>query len=388
MKRSTAGLASLLLGINFGAQVWAAGAAQSEPLPEEEISVERLKPADGNRLYINDPTFGHMVDGRMYVIDGGTGRFLGMIGTGFAALTTVSPDGKNIYLAATYYPRLSRGPRADVVEIHDAQTLELKGEIDIPARKAQGISYRGMLTTSADGRFLYVQNATPATSVTVVDLPAKKVVGEVQTPGCWAVYPWSSGYRFSTVCGDGTLLTINFDEAGQNPTRSRSAKFFDPDIDPIYTHAEAQGDSRYFVSYHGNVYGVRLEGDAPKFEPVWSMLDARDKKANWRPGGLQISALHKASSTLFVNMHDKGAEGSHKNPSTEVWALDLLTKKRTARIPSNHAASIIASQGAEPLLYQLNLEKAQIDVRRVAPGYPKVREIKGVGETAMFMEVN
>jgi methylamine dehydrogenase heavy chain len=118
------------------------------------------------------------------------------------------------------------------------------------------------------------------------------------------------------------------------------------------------------------------------------MLDTKDKKANWRPGGLQISALHKASSTLFVNMHDKGAEGSHKNPSKEVWALDLLTKKRTARIPSNHAVSIIASQGADPLLYQLNLEKALIDVRRLAPGYPKVREIKGVGETAMFMEVN
>lgn len=385
MKRSTAGLASLLLGINFGAS--AASPTVPEPLAEESISVERLKPADGNRLYVNDPTFGHMVDGRMYVIDGRSGRFLGMIGTGFAALSTVSPDGKNIYLAATYYPRLSRGARADVVEIHDTQTLELKGEIDIPARKAQGVSYRGMLTTSADGRFLYVQNATPATSVTVIDLPAKKVVGEVQTPGCWAVYPWSAGYRFSTVCGDGTLLTVNFDEAGQNSTRNRSAKFFDPDSDPIYTHAEAQGDARYFVSYNGNVYGVRLEGDAPKFEAAWSMLDARDKKANWRPGGLQISALHKASSTLFVNMHDKGAEGSHKNPSKEVWALDLLTKKRTARIPSNHAVSIIASQGADPLLYQLNLEKALIDVRRIAPGYPKVREIKGVGETAMFMEV-
>jgi len=388
MKRSTAGLVPLLLGISLGATAWAAGTTNAEPLPEEEIRVERLKPADGNRLYVNDPTFGHMVDGRMYVIDGGSGRFLGMIGTGFSALTTVSADGKSIYLVPTYYPRLSRGTRTDVLEIHDAQTLELKGEIDVPPRKAQGLSYRGMLTGSADGRFLYIQNATPATSVTVVDLPAKKVVAEVQTPGCWAIYPWNAGHRFSTVCGDGTLLTVSLDESGQNPTRSRSAKFFDPDSDPIYSHAEAQGDSRYFVSYNGNVYGVRLEGDVPKFEAAWSMLDAKDKKANWRPGGLQVSALHKASSTLFVNMHDKGAEGSHKNPSKEVWALDLLSKKRIARIPSNHAVSIIASQGADPLLYQLNLEKALIDVRSIAPGYPKVREIKGVGETAMFMEVN
>jgi len=389
MNRSKAGMAVLLLGMSLGASsAWAAAAAKPEPLPEEEIKVEKLTPADGNRLYVTDPAFGHMVDSRLFVLDGNSGRFLGLIGTGFGGVTTVSPDGKSIYVATTYYPRLSRGKRDDVVEIHDTQTLELKAEIDIPPRRAQGISYRGMLTTSADGRFLYVQNATPATSVTVIDLPARKVVSEVQTPGCWSLYPWNAGYRFSTICGDGTLLTVSFDEAGQATTRTRSAKFFDPDSDPIFTHPEMQGDDRYFVSYNGNVYGVRLAGEAPSFAPAWPLLDGRDKKASWRPGGLQVSALHKASGTLFVNMHDKGAEGTHKNPSREVWAFDLASKKRVARIPSNHAVSIIASQGATAQLFQLNLEKAIIDVRRIAPGYPKVREIKGVGETAMFMEVN
>ncbi len=87
-------------------------------------------------------------------------------------------------------------------------------------------------------------------------------------------------------------------------------------------------------------------------------------------------------------MHDNGAEGTHKFPSKEIWAFDVKNKKRMARFASNHAVSITVSQGANPLLYTLNLEKAMIEVRRVAPGYPKQREINGVGETSMFMEVN
>lgn len=357
------------------------------PLPEEEITVERLAPADGNRLYVIDPAFGHMVDGRTHVLDGASGRFLGMIGTGFGALMLPSRDGRSLYAVTTYHPRLSRGPRTDVVEIHDAQSLELKAEIDIPPRRAQGISYRSMLASSADGRFLYIQNATPATSVGIVDLVTKKHVGEVQTPGCWSIQAWEQGYRFSAICGDGTLLTVTLDDAGQAVSRERSGKFFDPDTDPIYIHPEISGDQRHFVSYTGNVYGVRLSGDAPAFDAPWPLLDARDRKQAWRPGGLQISALHRASDTLFVNMHDKGAEGTHKNPSKEIWAFDLKTRKRTARLPSNHAVSLAVSQGAQPLLYSLNLEAATVQVRRVAPGYPKVRDITGVGETSMFMEV-
>lgn len=357
------------------------------PLPEEEIKVERLAPADGNRLYVVDPAFGHMVDGRTHVLDGKSGRFLGMIGTGFGSLMLPSKDGRSLYQVTTYYPRLSRGQRTDVVEIHDTQTLALKGEIDIPPRRAQSISYRGMLATSADGRFLYIQNATPATSVGIVDLAAGKFVAEVQTPGCWSIQAWQQGYRFSAICGDGTLLTVTLDEAGQAKSRERSAPFFDPDKDPIFIHPEIVGDERYFVSYNGNVYKVGLAGEAPRFEAPWSLLDQADRKRNWRPGGLQISALHRASGTFFVNMHDRGAEGTHKNPSKEIWAVDLQSRKRLARIASNQSISVAVSQGAEPLLYGLSHD-GKVQVRRVAPGYPVLRDIAGIGETPMFMEVN
>ncbi len=364
-----------------------AGPARPAPLPEEEITVERLAPPDGNRLYVTDFVFNHMVDGRVHVLDGKVGRFLGQVVSGYGALTTVSPDGKSLYVATTYYPRLYRGQRSDVVEIHDSETLSLQAEIDIPPKKAQAASYRSMLVPSSDGRFLYVQNATPATSVTVVDLQAKKFVAEIPTPGCWSIQAWTKGHRFSTICGDGTLLTVTLDENGQAASRERSVRFFDPDKDPIYVHPEMLGDDRYFVSYNGNVYRVGLSGDKPSFAAPWSLTSVRERKQAWRPGGMQVTALHVASGTLFVNMHDKGEEGSHKNPSKEIWAYDVASQKRVARIPSNSAVSLVASQGDEPLLYSLNIEKGEIVTRKIAKGYPKQGAVAGIGETSLFMEV-
>ncbi len=379
--------ALLALPLCLAAAMAQAGKDRPPPLPEEEITLERLTPPDGNRLYVTDFVFNHMADGRMHVVDGSAARFLGMVMTGFGALTTVSPDGKAIYVATTYYPRLYRGQRSDVVEIHDAETLELKAEIDIPAKRAQAVSYRSMLVPSADGRFLYVQNATPATSVTVVDLRSKKFVAEIPTPGCWSIQGWDKGYRFSTICGDGTLMTVTLDDAGQAVGRERSQRFFDPDKDPIYVHPEMLGEDRYFVSYYGNAYKVTLSGDKPAFAAPWSLLDARDRKANWRPGGMAVTAMHRASGTLYVNMHDKGEEGSHKNPSKEIWAYDVASQKRVARIPSNGAISLVASQGAEPLLYGLNVEKGEIVARKIQKGYPLARTISGIGETPLFLEV-
>ncbi len=377
----------LSLPLSLAVTLAVAGPAKHAPLPEEEIGLERLTPPDGNRLYVTDFVFNHMVDGRIHVVDGRAGRFLGQVVSGYGALTTVSPDGKSIYVATTYYPRLYRGQRSDVVEIHDAETLELKAEIDIPAKKAQAASYRSMLVPSSDGRFLYVQNATPATSVTVVDLTAKKFVAEIPTPGCWSIQAWQAGHRFSTICGDGTLLTVTLDDAGQPASRERSARFFDPDKDPIYVHPEMLGEDRYFVSYYGNVYKVGLSGDKPSFNAPWSLLDARDRKQAWRPGGMQVTTLHRASGTLYVNMHDKGEEGSHKNPSKEIWAYDVASQMRVARIPSNGAISLVASQGAEPRLYSLNVEKGEIVSRKIAKGYPKAGMVSGIGETSLFMEV-
>jgi methylamine dehydrogenase heavy chain len=44
-----------------------------------------------------------------------------------------------------------------------------------------------MAGLSADEKFLFLQNATPATSVTVVDLVANKFAGEIPIPVLWVI---------------------------------------------------------------------------------------------------------------------------------------------------------------------------------------------------------
>jgi len=382
------GLAALLLTLWLPALARAALAADlPAPLPEEEAQVLSLPAPDGERLYVTDVAFPHMVDGRVHVLDGHTGHYLGVIDSGYSALGVPSADGLHYYLATTYYDRLTHGNRTDVVEIHDARTLALEAEVVIPSKHAQAIPYRGMIAATADGNFLLVQNGTPASSVSVVDLRSRKFVGEIQTPGCWSVQPWPQAPRFSTLCGDGTLLTVTLDDTGQAASRTRSARFFDPDKDPLFIHPESNGSRRYFVSYLGDVYGIDLSGELPSFETAWPLLSASERKQGWRPGGFELTAVHHDSGTLFVAMHDRGHDGSHKDPAKEVWALDLATHHRSARIPARGTVSLAASQGAQARLYLLDIEKATITVHAIGKGFKSVGSFAGVGDTAMFMEL-
>ena len=129
---------------------------------------------------------------------------------------TVSADGRDIYVMTTYYERLNRGKRTDVIEAWDAETLTPKYEVPIPQKRAQALNYRNYLRQSTDGELLFVQNATPATSVTVVDLKTRQFADEVTAAaGCWSIIPLPSRPRsFATICGDGGLLTIDLDTAG------------------------------------------------------------------------------------------------------------------------------------------------------------------------------
>lgn len=379
----------LLMAALLGLPLCAAAAQAPVPdaLPEEEAKVVSLPPADGERLYVTDVVFPHMVDGRIHVYDGRSGKFLGEIDSGFAALGTPSADGRHYYLAATYYDRLVRGNRVDVVEIHDAATLALDAEVVIPSKHSQALPYRPLLAESGDGRFLLVQNGTPASSVTVVDLKERKFVAEIQTPGCWGVLAWPQAARFSTVCGDGTLMTVKLDDAGQAGEKSRSQKFFDPDADPVFIQPEASGTRRYFVSFQGEVLGVDLDGDAPSFDAPWPLSTAAERRQGWRPGGYGIATIHRDSNTLFVTMHDHGFEGSHKNPAKEVWAFDLTSHRRVGHIAAPGTFSIAASQGPHARLYLLDTEKSTIQVRAIDRHYAKVRTLSGVGDTAIFMEL-
>ena len=366
-----------------------ASASAMAELPTESITTGKLPPPNPYRIYLHDVAIGHIVDGRLHVIDGENLRYQGVIATGLAGQAALSADRKEIFVATTYYSRLSHGVRTDVVDVHDAQTLAHTGEIEIPPRHAQSLHYKGTIRPSADGRWLFVQYATPATSVGIIDLKTRKAVNEVATPGCWAILPAASvGGRFSTVCGDGTLVTVSLDEAGQVRTQKRSARFFDPDKDPIFIHGEQDGDTYRFVSFQGEIHTAHVGGEVAAYDAPWSILGAADRKQGWRPGGYQVFAQHNASGRLYVGMHDKGKEGSHKTPAKEIWTVDLASKKRVARSPGNDAIALAVSQGERPRLFAYDGVKAAIAVFDASRKLSLSKRMEGVGETPTQMELH
>lgn len=383
MMRCTIGAAWLAVSMLLPAPALAADE------PNEQVGVAKLPAATPHRVYLTDFAINHVVDGRLYVIDGNALKLEGMVSTGFAGLPVLAPDRSELYVATTYYPRLLRGERTDVVDIYDPATLAWKGEIVIPPKHAQALAYRGVIRPSSDGRLLFVQNATPASSVTVVDVKARKFLAEVPTPGCWIILPAASvAPRFSTLCGDGTMLTVTLDDEGKPKTQKRSEKFFDPDADALFVQAENIGDRYHLVSFKGMVHVANVGGEQATFEAPWSLVSGSDARGGWRPGGYQPLALHEGSGRIFVAMHAKGGEGSHKNPAKEIWAYDLATQKRVARAPGHNAIAIAVSRNAEPRLYAIDGMKMALVVYDADRKLAYKRRMENVAEVGTLLEMH
>ena len=376
-----------------GVLVIAAGCLSTDvraELPVETLTVAPLPPSDGYRIYLTDPVMSHLVNGRVHVVDGSAMKYLGMTGTGFAGSTLLSRDRKELFVATTYHSRLQRGTRTDVVEVWSTQDLSFKYEIEIPAKHAQALQTRALFQSSADGRFLLIQNATPATSVTVVDLQQRKVAGEYPNPGCWGVLPWRErATRFSSVCGDGTLMTFDLSADGAKAQAQRSEKFFDADLDPIFMHFDVVDDTYTFVSFGGQVHELTLAGEAPRFAKPWSLLTAAQDKAGWRPGGYSFFAIEPQRNRLYVGMHQGAAEGRHKDPAQQVWVFDTKANRRLATMEGHAAVSMALARGPAPRLFLLSGADNTLvayDVRDDARLKKPLARSKPVGETPIHME--
>jgi aralkylamine dehydrogenase heavy chain/methylamine dehydrogenase heavy chain len=361
-------------------------AAQNKPM--EELTGGHTLAADASqRIYVMDSVFQHLTDSRVNIYDGANGKFLGMVPTSYNGHMQVSPDGKDIYVMTTYHERVTRGKRTDVVEIWDASALTFKKEIEIPAKRAQALNYRGIFRQTADGKFIVLQNATPASSISVVDLAKEKFAGEITAgAGCWSIIPMPNKPRsFMTICGDGALLQMDLDESGKLASQHRSKAMFPVRDDPIFIAPALLHDKAYFVSFHGNVYTADFSGQEIRFEPVWSLLNDEDKAKGWVPGGYNLIDVDRATQRLYVFMHPDGKEGSHKNPAAEIWVYDLKTKQRIAREPGRDALSMSVAQGPHPRL--LTLDGGNVNIYDISGPQPKyLRTIEGAGEAALQVE--
>jgi methylamine dehydrogenase heavy chain len=263
--------------------------------------------------------------------------------------------------------------------------LAKTGEIVLPPKHAQTLATLFTIAYSSDGRLLYVPYLTPAASFGVLDPAKKTVLSEIDTAGCTLVIPWGPN-RVSSICESGRLLTVTLDAQGHETARSMSEPFFDVDKDPVFVQAVPLPDGYLYLSFLGEVHEVNLTQPKPVMRPPWSLVNGPEK-GTWRPGAVQIAAVHHSLGKLFVPMH-RGGEGSHKVGGQEIWVFDMKSHQRTARWPiDTHAlgeiVAVQVSQDGAPLLFAAT-EKADLLVFDALTGQLKHDE-KKLGQTPQLL---
>jgi methylamine dehydrogenase heavy chain len=373
-------LRSLLIGVLL------AGSARAE-LPPDTLhgmpSATLAVPASKHWVWVNDFVFPHMADGMAYLIDGDTGRYLGTLSTGYGfERLLLSRDGKLIYSPETYFSRGTRGKRTDVVTLYDTATLAAVGEIAIPPKRASSMPMMSNAVLTDDDRFLLIYNFNPAQSVTVVDTRTRKFVREVETPGCALEYP--TGPRsFFTVCGDGSLLLVSLDDNGA-AQQKRTEPLLSMGDDPVTEKAVRMGRTWYFVTFDGRILPLEADAKGASVGPIWWLTSEAERKAGWRPGGLQQLALNSNDSRLYAIMHRGGIE-THKDPGKDVWVYDVSRGQRVQQIAlKSLASSIQLSSDQHPQLYSIFLNSTDLDVYDAGSG-KLLRTVEHIGTTPTIM---
>ncbi|MEM7465813.1 MAG: amine dehydrogenase large subunit [Pseudomonadota bacterium] len=358
-----------------------------------ELDAEKLgrvntlpRDADAHWLWVYDMVYDYMTDGRASLIDGDTGRFLGMLNTGYSFTQLSLPTHyREIYSAETYYTRYTRGVRNDVVSIYSPTTLLPVAEIDIPDKRGSTIPTPHNAVLTDDDQFLLVFNLTPATSITVVDVKKRVFVGEIETPGCSLIYP-AGNRRFFSLCGDGSLLDLSIDDDGKVVSAERSAKFFDPQTDPISEKGVRLEKTWYFVSFEGYLHEITFSDKTPGFGKPWSLLSDNEREQTWRVGGTKHLALHKKRGLLYSIVHRGGGQETRKDPGEAIWVYDLTSRKRTDTMVPKHPTGLLEiTQDDKPLLFTADVARNAIDVYDGTSG-EFLRSVESIGYTPTGLE--
>ncbi len=353
--------------------------------PEAVGRVNRLPAADPHWLWVYDMVYDYMADGRATLIDGDTGRFLGMVNTGYSFTQFILPaHGRAIYSPETHYSRTTRGTRTDILAIYDPQTLAPVGEIVIPPKRGSTIPTLHNSILTDDERFALVFNITPATSVTVVDVVEQRFVTEIETPGCSLLYG-AGPRRFFMLCTDGAALVVTLDDRGLALSKVRTPAFFDPEADPVSEKGARHGDTWYFASFDGYVHTVDAAGRELRFPPKWSLFSVAERAAQWRMGGTQHLAVHAARGELYSVMH-QGPAGTRKESGHDVWVFDAASGRRLRQLKLPHLTGLIqVTQDDAPLLFGADVPVNTIHVYDAITGAWR-RSIDSIGYTPTGMQ--
>ena len=355
MSRRAGILAATLLFAAASAATSSAHAQQSfpQPLPEEPIPAVATLPEryPDSYVFVHDLHFKSILDGRAAIVDVSAPAFAVKGQVPVAQFGTLLPSvsGSEIYTGETFLSRLTRGERTDVISIWDKATLAPKGEIVLPGgKRGMFVTLKNAMQFTNGEKWMLVFNFTPGASVTVVDLEGRKILGDIDLPGCSLVY--TTGVRgFTSLCADGTLMTVLLDAAGAARSTTSSKAVNDIDNDPWFMTPAMVGRTAWFVSFKGKLRGFDLSGDKPRDLGGFAMVPG-DAAKGYRPGGWQVASAD-AAGRVYVLMDPNGEPGSHKNGGTEVWVADTAKKAVARKVAmKNHKLSFEATAGAKPHL--------------------------------------
>ena len=341
-----------------------------QPLRTETIPD---KPDGAHWAWITDINNTQYAPARLFDMD--TKKLLGHVELGFEGNSVTLPSsGKHIYMAGYYYSRGYHGERADVVEIIDKNTLQIQEEIKVAPKLIRGWPSMTITMLTDDDRFMLVQFFTPASSIGIIDLEGKKYVGEFETAGCWNSL--AAGPRqAAAICGDGSVLAIDFDDNGNEVKRQKHLGFFDPDADPIFEAGYRTGNDWLFASHRGMLHAFTSTDGEVTFKEPWR-IGADIDGETWVPGPIiQPITVHHARNELYALMHvmDDTVKGGgtdfHRKRGTHIWVFDLNERRKVRefelKVP---ATSIDVSQDDAPLLYVLSPFHLDVDVYQAASG--------------------
>ena len=339
-------------------------ASAAKPLPLEKIphSLELADEYPDSWVFAHDFNFAAIVDGKVAILDAAadTRPYKGHIDAGQFASFLSAKTRPELYTAQTFLSRRTYGERVDTITIFDRKTLSPQAEIILPPKRMQVVTHKNSFQLTPDESWAFVMNFTPRASVTVVDMIGRKVLSEIEVPGCNFVFP--TGKRsFSSLCSDGALATFTLKGDGSLESSTRTESFIDIDTDPLYAKNAVIDGITYFPSFRGRVQPIDFRANTPRLLPAWSLLDDEAAAEKWAPGGWQVIDGNDGG-RLYVLMHKDASEGSHKHGGTEVWAYEAATGKRLARIPLERwGVSVAVTRGDTNLLVVTN-ENMELDV--------------------------
>lgn len=334
-------LAGMLLASALAGPFSAVAMAEAVVPEAEEATVMPMDAPKAGWFYVR----GDWGTNGSTIFDSATGKMVGMVATSRDSDLGIDPAGKAYYVAETIWSKGNRGTRQDMVSVYDARTLKLLTEIPTPGRLVIGGLKTNFIITD-DGKTAYDYNFDPASSVNVIDLAKRKFIRAIELPGCANIIP-NPGVGFSSLCADGTLATVAI--KGKTQEITRTEPFFDAAADPIFSNFayDRKTKQAVFLTYTGMVRTASI-GATPTIGEAFSIqqaaglrvADTKPLDIAWYPGGMQVMALHRPTSTLYVLMH-KGEYWTPKEGAEEIWAVDLATKKVVKRIPLENPAENI-----------------------------------------------